>query len=142
MKERYEGPPPPTEEEYRTYDEQQVALRDEYLQTALALSDDNDGVVLLNPRTVSDDGEWEAWFFASWIPGAYRYRSFWDLMQGEYESFETQLKYARGEPRPYAASSLGLRANRPRRVARRARQPAAEQRCCTGARQSTRQTRV
>jgi proline dehydrogenase len=29
------------------------------------------------------DGEWETWFFANWLPGATRYRSFADWMQHE-----------------------------------------------------------
>jgi len=85
----YYGPPPPVpDEEYFVYGDQQAALRDEYLQTALEISEDTgDGVCLLNPKVVFPDGEWEAWFFAHWIPGAHRYRSFWDLMQAERERF-------------------------------------------------------
>ena len=44
-------------------------------------------VYLLNPRVVNEDGEWEAFYLAHWIPGANRYDSFWDLMQKEYKSF-------------------------------------------------------
>ena len=33
-------------------------------------------VFLLNPAVADADGEWEAWDFANWYPGAYRYRSF------------------------------------------------------------------
>src|SRR5262249_28866812 len=33
---------------------------------------------LLNPMVVWPDGEWEAWFFANWLPGAARYPSFAD----------------------------------------------------------------
>ncbi|HEY3110361.1 MAG TPA: hypothetical protein VGL23_16490 [Chloroflexota bacterium] len=36
---------------------------------------------------VTPEGEWEAWFFANWYPGASRYRSFWELMQAEHASF-------------------------------------------------------
>jgi hypothetical protein len=80
--------PPVPDAEYFVYDDTQAALRDEYLQTALEISEDTgDGVCLLNPKVVFPDGEWEAWFFAHWIPGAHRYRSFWDLMQAERESF-------------------------------------------------------
>lgn len=32
-------------------------------------------------RVVDGDGEWEAWFFAAWMPGARRYRSFHDMIQ-------------------------------------------------------------
>jgi hypothetical protein len=85
----YYGPAPPvSDEEYFVYGDQQAALRDEYLQTALEISEDTgDGVCLLNPKVVFPDREWEAWFFAHWIPGAHRYRSFWDLMQAERASF-------------------------------------------------------
>ena len=44
-------------------------------------------IYLLNPKVVTPDGEWEAWFFANWLPGAARYRSFVELMQAEYRSF-------------------------------------------------------
>ena len=42
---------------------------------------------LLNPMVVTPEGEWEAWMFAHWLPGARRYRSFWELMGGEYRMF-------------------------------------------------------
>jgi hypothetical protein len=41
-----------------------------------AISDD--AVLLLNPMVVWPDGEWETWFFANWLPGAQRFRSFTD----------------------------------------------------------------
>jgi hypothetical protein len=66
------------------------ALRSEYLQTALEVSDHEvagSAVYLLNPQTVTPEGEWEAWFFAAWIPGATRYRSFWELMVAEHASY-------------------------------------------------------
>jgi hypothetical protein len=78
------------DEEYIVYDESQdsVSLRPEYLRTALEISDWGDSAIyLLNPQVVTPEGEWEAWFFASWYPGAGRYRSFWELMQAEHASF-------------------------------------------------------
>jgi hypothetical protein len=86
------GPPEPvSDEEYFLYgDEQTIAMRHEYLQTALEVSATEtvgDGIYLLNRQIRTDEGEWEAWYFASWIPGAARYRSFWELMQSERESF-------------------------------------------------------
>lgn len=66
------------------------ALRRRYFQTALQMSNPRylDGeFYLLNPQVVTPEGEWEAWFFANWLPGASRYRSFWELMQAEYEDF-------------------------------------------------------
>jgi hypothetical protein len=62
---------------------------DQELSTAIEVSDVADGVLLLNPRVRSDDGEWEAWFFAAWLPGATRYRSFWELMHGERERYRS-----------------------------------------------------
>ena len=38
-------------------------------------------VLLLNPARIVSDGEWEAWDFANWYPGAYRYPSFAALMR-------------------------------------------------------------
>lgn len=65
-----------------------VLFRVEYLQTALEISDVGDSAIyLLNPKVVTPDGEWEAWFFANWLPGAQRYRSFWDMMQAEHAAF-------------------------------------------------------
>jgi hypothetical protein len=77
------------DERYFVYGTEQdpIFMRDEYLDMALEISDVADGVLLLNPEVVSDDGEWEAWFFAAWLPGATRYRSFWDLMHGERERY-------------------------------------------------------
>jgi len=75
---------------YDTYgDEQQAwAYRPAYLQDALEVSEERDGaILLLNPRVVTPEGEWEAIFLADWFPGAQRYRSFLDLMQGQYEEY-------------------------------------------------------
>lgn len=43
-------------------------------------------VVLLNPNIVSADGEWAAYFFADWIPGAWEYASFRDWLRDERDS--------------------------------------------------------
>jgi hypothetical protein len=37
-------------------------------------------VLLINPGSIDATGEWEAWDFATWYPGAYRYRSFGHLV--------------------------------------------------------------
>jgi SMI1/KNR4 family protein SUKH-1 len=42
---------------------------------------------LLNPEIITADGEWEAWFFAHWVPGVRRFPSFWALMHAEQEDF-------------------------------------------------------
>ncbi len=72
------------DEEYFVYGDEQdsASLRNEYLQTALEIGGDaNQGLLLLNPQITSENGEWEAWFFANWLPGAERYKSFQELMQ-------------------------------------------------------------
>lgn len=53
-----------------------------YLSTAIQISEVDDGVLLLNPAIVTPEGEWEAWFFANWLPGALRSPSFFELIQG------------------------------------------------------------
>jgi hypothetical protein len=64
-------------------DEQDSAVfRLAYLQTTLQIGDVSDGAVfLLNPEAQTADGEWEAWIFANWFPGARRYPTFGDLME-------------------------------------------------------------
>ncbi len=70
------------DEEYFVYGDIQdeYSFRVEYLETALQISKEEEGeVVLLNPQIVHD-GEWEAWFFSDHI-GSYRYRSFAEMLQ-------------------------------------------------------------
>jgi SMI1 / KNR4 family (SUKH-1) len=79
-----------SDEDYFVYGSAQncMNLRAEYLQTALEISSKKESAIyLLNPQVISADGEWEAWFFCDWLPGADRYRSFQEMMQAEYESF-------------------------------------------------------
>jgi hypothetical protein len=57
-----------------------------HLAKTLVVSGGYETYVLLNPEVITPDGEWEAWLFAHWVPGAMRYNSFWDLMQEEYEA--------------------------------------------------------
>lgn len=74
---------PITDQEYFVYGQEQNSskFRPEYLESALEISEVGDAAVyLLNPRVVDAEGEWEAWFFADWLPGAVRYRSFRELM--------------------------------------------------------------
>jgi hypothetical protein len=87
------------------------------MQNALLISDWGvDGeYMLLIPDKKDDEGEWEAWFFAHWIPGASRYPSFWDLMQSEYRSFlrhEVEVL-----DMPPAPAPSGLAANLPQLIA-------------------------
>ena len=79
-----------SDEDYFDYSETQhsVNFRQEYLETALQISEEGDGsVYLLNPKIINEEGEWEAWYFADWFPGAVRYPSFQDLMIGMYKQF-------------------------------------------------------
>lgn len=72
------------DEQYFVYGEAQdcVYLRCEYLQNALEISSDSgDGdIFLLIPNVVFENGEWEAWHLGRKLPGASRYRSFYELM--------------------------------------------------------------
>jgi hypothetical protein len=82
--------PPLSDAEYFVYGEKQYSayFRTEYLQTALEISDEGDSAIyLLNPGIVTPEGEWEAWRFANWLPGAQRYRSFQEMMLAEREIF-------------------------------------------------------
>jgi len=105
---------PVPDQEYFIYGEAQdsALIRSEYLRTALEISDldTRDGAIyLLNPRVVTPGGEWEAWYFASWLSGAMRYRSFWEMMQAEYDRLLDALQHE-GEYPPefiaYAAERL------------------------------------
>lgn len=61
---------------------------EQYLPAALKVSARETvgtAVYLLNPRVAGPDGEWEAFFFAHWVPGARRFPSFRALMQAELE---------------------------------------------------------
>lgn len=79
-----------SDEEYLIYGDTQDCskLRLDYLSTALEISDRGESAIyLLNPQIIAEDGEWEAWFFGNWLPGADRYKSFREMMQAEYEHF-------------------------------------------------------
>jgi SMI1/KNR4 family protein SUKH-1 len=81
-----------SEEAHRVYgpDQRDVDFRLAYLDAVLEVSDATraDSVILLlNPKVISPNGEWEAWDFGTWYPGAHRYRSFWEMMQALYGGF-------------------------------------------------------
>jgi hypothetical protein len=88
------------------------AAGDDSLAGTLVVSDEEDGArVLLNPGVVGADGEWEAWFFAHWVPGAEPYPSFRSLVE---ELRARQVRYeqaARGEPTPEVDPTLGVEAD-------------------------------
>ena len=82
--EAYQVGPEVSAEEHLRSAENEVLFRAAYLWSCLQISDEGDSaVVLLNPEVTTDDGEWEAWFFANWLPGARRYRSFEAFMVNE-----------------------------------------------------------
>lgn len=71
-----------SDEEYFAYEKNSYQpLRTEYLKTALQISDDEEGdILLLNPQIIVNN-EWEAWTFSCRQPGANRYRSFKEMLQ-------------------------------------------------------------
>ena len=83
------GPAPEIcDEDYFAYGQYVEAFRSAHLKEALQVSEVRDAAVyLLNPQVINHDGEWEAWFFANWVPGARRYRSFQEMMEAEYAQF-------------------------------------------------------
>lgn len=79
---------------YLVYGEEQIVemVPPTYLKSCLAISPPGDeAIYLLNPKVQTPAGEWEAWFFASWLPGARRFRSFREMMVHERQ---TALKLA------------------------------------------------
>jgi HEAT repeat protein len=89
----------PSDEEYFDYSNaNELDFRRTHLFAMLQVSNVDDGVMLLNPLVVTPDGEWEAWFFANWIPGAYRYASFAHMMVETYRSLR-KLKILHGKSR-------------------------------------------
>ena len=79
---------------YFVYGDQQKTtdFRSEYLVKSLAISQWGDAaILLLNPKVKFND-EWEAWMFATWHLGPVRYKSFEELMTGEYSSFLDLLR--------------------------------------------------
>jgi hypothetical protein len=101
--------PSVSEAEHRAHideDQDSIIFRAEYMQTALEISDVGDSaILLLNPLVVTPDGEWEAWFFANWLPGATRYSSFWKLMHGLHDTFSQLGAQERKRYRPDKAAT-------------------------------------
>jgi hypothetical protein len=62
-------------------------LPNSHLGSAIQISEDNDGRYLLNPLIKPHTDEWQAAFFAPWVPGAECYPSFQDLMSSLGEAF-------------------------------------------------------
>lgn len=76
------------DDDYLTYNDagMELSLCGAHARYVVQVADVGDGVMLLNPLIQSQDGEWEAWFFAHWVPGARRYPSFAHLMLATYRS--------------------------------------------------------
>jgi hypothetical protein len=72
---------------YYDYSRQQNwgLFREEYLDSLVSVGDLWHGnVLVLNPMEKTLDGEWEAWFLSTKLPGAIRFKSFAELMQMVY----------------------------------------------------------
>ena len=115
-------------EEYFSYDGRPI-FACEHFRRSLVIADPIPGdsmIYVLNPLVVAPDGEWEAWRFAHWIPGAERFPSFELLMRAEHALFLNngerkkffgpyQGAYAPDQPRQ-AARSIGPGRAKPRRL--------------------------
>ncbi len=115
-------------EEYFSYDGRPI-FDCEHFRRSLVIADPIPGdsmIYVLNPLVVAPDGEWEAWRFAHWIPGAERFPSFELLMRAEHALFLNsgehkkffgpyQGVYAPDQPRQ-AACSIGPSRAKPRRL--------------------------
>jgi hypothetical protein len=85
---RWESREPTPDDEYFAYGKAASDFREEHVRDTLQISAKGDAAAyLLNPQVISADGEWEAWFMATWCPGAHRYRSFQEMMERDYASF-------------------------------------------------------
>lgn len=60
-----------------------------HLRASLAIGTINDSALLLNPKRINPDGEWEAWDLSP--IGAFRYGSFFTLMQKLSRDFSTNI---------------------------------------------------
>jgi cell wall assembly regulator SMI1 len=82
--EAYQLPDDISADEHRRAPLDSGLWRAAYLWSCLQISEEGDSaVVLLNPEVVTPDGEWEAWFFANWLPGVERYHSFREYLEHE-----------------------------------------------------------
>jgi len=108
-------PPSRSGPEYLVYGETQdpSLVRTEDFQASLVIGMGTDeSFYLLNPRVVERSGEWEAWFFAAWLPGAMRNRSFGELMQAEYQKVKDRVEEEKEHARS-ARLSGGIKAGLP-----------------------------
>jgi len=73
-------------------------LEPAHYSSVIQISDDHDGFYLLNPRK-SRKGEWQAAFYANWVPGAECQDSFKELMYRLYEAYAAAHPAAGAEPK-------------------------------------------
>lgn len=79
---------PVPDEIYYAYGPLASDFRHQHMKETLQISEIGDAAVyLLNPQVITQDGEWEAWFLANWLPGVRRFRSFGEMMQAAYAQF-------------------------------------------------------
>ena len=84
--------PDVSEEEHLATPDDPVRFRAAYLPELLQIGPDWDGAVyLLNPNVVSPSGEWEAWSFATWYPGAARSSSFRELVESDHRELRREV---------------------------------------------------
>ena len=62
-------------------DQDPCTICSKYLKSALQISDSSEGEVLLLVPEVKNGKEWEAWYFANYLAGAYRFSSFEEMMK-------------------------------------------------------------
>ena len=100
-------------------------FRPEHLKETLQISAVGDSaVLLLNPQVIDEHGEWEAWFFANWLPGVRRFRSFAELMDSQYHGFiNAEWKQPVGVIGKLPNEYTGAPGN-PKRLVRKRRRPA------------------
>jgi hypothetical protein len=123
----YVGPseelPAISDEDYFVYGSAQdcVKFRTEYLQTALQISEASDGaVVLLNSKIITPEGEWETWFFANWLPGAVRFRSFAEWLAEERKTCRRLLKpLPKAKVKQYVAAKVPVSVKKAQAAARK-----------------------
>lgn len=94
-----------SDSEYFVYGKEQstVHYRSRYLRDCLLISapvvEQNDWL-LLNPAVKFDDGEWETWLLASWLPGAIRYQSFIEPLEWLRRQDTEHFRWLTGEKQP------------------------------------------
>jgi len=58
-----------------------------HFKQVIQISEDNDGLYFLNPLIEPVSNEWQAAFFAAWVPGAGGYDSFESLMSQRFQAY-------------------------------------------------------